>query len=91
MSSGGSRLIPLEQNWCGGYGKSGNIPLSDRLIQTTGGLTARDVEGFLRPPSPAPARLTAPASGLFLERVFYEGDERRIPLVPAVPVPAARR
>jgi tRNA pseudouridine38-40 synthase len=26
--------------------------------------------------SPLPARLTAPSSGLFLERVFYEGDDR---------------
>ena len=25
-------------------------------------------------PSPIPARLTAPASGLFLERVVYAGD-----------------
>lgn len=56
-----------------------------------GGLTARDVESFLRAPSTTPARLTAPASGLFLERVFYEGDERQIPLVPAMPVPAVRR
>jgi len=27
-----------------------------------------------------PARLTAPPSGLFLERVFYEGDAREHPL-----------
>ena len=33
-----------------------------------------------------PARVTAPASGLFLERVFYAGDDRRLPLVPAFPV-----
>lgn len=51
-----------------------------------GGLTEQDVEGFLRTASPTPARLTAPASGLFLERVFYEGDDRRLALVPAVPV-----
>ncbi len=37
-----------------------------------------------------PARLTAPASGLFLERVFYEGDQRRWPLLPASPVRPAR-
>jgi tRNA pseudouridine38-40 synthase len=37
-----------------------------------------------------PARLTAPASGLFLERVFYEGDPRRWPLLPAAPVRPAR-
>jgi tRNA pseudouridine38-40 synthase len=56
-----------------------------------GGLTARDVEGFLRAPSTTPAKLTAPASGLFLERVFYEGEDRRIPLVPAIAVSANRR
>lgn len=33
-----------------------------------------------------PAKLTAPASGLFLERVFYEGDQRDWPLVPATPL-----
>jgi len=37
-----------------------------------------------------PAPLTAPASGLFLERVFYEGDARRWPLQSAVPVRSAR-
>jgi tRNA pseudouridine38-40 synthase len=35
---------------------------------------------------PPPATLTAPASGLFLERVFYPGDRRDWPLRPAVPV-----
>lgn len=39
---------------------------------------------------PTPAELTAPASGLFLERVFYEGDGRQWPLRPAVAVPLAR-
>ncbi len=34
--------------------------------------------------SPLPARLTAPASGLFLERVFYPGDPREHPLRPAL-------
>ena len=36
------------------------------------------------------ARLTAPASGLFLERVFYDGDRRQHPLQPAIPVRPAR-
>jgi tRNA pseudouridine38-40 synthase len=36
------------------------------------------------------ARLTAPASGLFLERVFYDGDPRQWPLQPAAPVRPAR-
>jgi tRNA pseudouridine38-40 synthase len=37
-----------------------------------------------------PARLTAPAAGLFLERVFYDGDQRQFPLRPAIPVGLAR-
>lgn len=42
------------------------------------------------PPLRTPAELTAPASGLFLERVFYDGDQRRWPLLPAAPVRPAR-
>src|SRR5215213_3051372 len=38
-----------------------------------GELTARELDQFMREPSDAPARLTAPASGLFLERVTYPG------------------
>jgi tRNA pseudouridine38-40 synthase len=34
----------------------------------------------------APARLTAPASGLFLERVYYKDDPRNTPLMPATPL-----
>jgi tRNA pseudouridine38-40 synthase len=56
-----------------------------------GGLRERDVESFLRTASPTPAQLTAPASGLFLERVFYDGDDRHLPLIPAVPVATAPR
>ena len=37
-------------------------------------------------PSELPAKLTAPASGLFLERVFYKGDTRNVALRPATPV-----
>lgn len=36
--------------------------------------------------SELPARLTAPASGLFLERVFYAGEPRSVPLRAATPV-----
>lgn len=53
-----------------------------------GGLTERDIEGFLRTTSPTPAKLTAPGSGLFLERVFYDGDDRQMAMTPAVPVAA---
>jgi tRNA pseudouridine38-40 synthase len=51
-----------------------------------GQLRVGQVQGFLTERSEVPARLTAPASGLFLERVFYEGDRRDLPLVPAVPL-----
>ena len=36
------------------------------------------------------ARLTAPAAGLFLERVFYDGDQRTFPLQSAAAVRPAR-
>ena len=49
-----------------------------------GGLQPADAERFLREPSEAPARLTAPPSGLFLERVLYEGDEPPGPLRPVL-------
>ena len=55
-----------------------------------GGLDSADLEDFLEKQSGAPAKLTAPASGLFLERVFYDGDDRRRALVPAVAVPSSR-
>jgi tRNA pseudouridine38-40 synthase len=49
-----------------------------------GGLTTADVRAMLGAASPVPARLTAPASGLFLERVFYAKDEEERPLVPVL-------
>jgi tRNA pseudouridine38-40 synthase len=45
-----------------------------------GELTADEIRSFLHSPSGVPARLTAPASGLFLERVFYQGDARDVPI-----------
>ncbi len=47
-----------------------------------GALSPGDVVALLRSASALPARVTAPASGLFLERVFYPGDRRDYPLVP---------
>ena len=41
-----------------------------------GGLDASAATNFLTEGSAAPARLTAPPSGLFLERVYYKGDRR---------------
>lgn len=52
-----------------------------------GGLSPESVDRLLREPSGAPARLTAPASGLFLERVYYDGDPRDLPVQPAVVLP----
>lgn len=51
-----------------------------------GGLSADDVHGFLTVPSETPARLTAPAAGLFLECVCYPGDPWPVPLVAPMPV-----
>lgn len=41
-----------------------------------GDLPTGEVKKLLATESGLPAKLTAPASGLFLERVFYEGDPR---------------
>jgi tRNA pseudouridine38-40 synthase len=51
-----------------------------------GGLDADDVSRFLSEASPVPARLTAPASGLFLERVLYESDPPLGPVRPVTPL-----
>jgi len=45
-----------------------------------GSLAAGQVATLLRQPSGLPAKLTAPPSGLFLERVLYEGDRDDRPL-----------
>jgi tRNA pseudouridine38-40 synthase len=52
-----------------------------------GGLEPRDVRRLLSSDSSVPARLTAPASGLFLERVLYEPGSTRWPLRPATVLP----
>lgn len=51
-----------------------------------GELRPADVARFLREPSDVPARLTAPASGLFLERVLYSTEAHDRTLTPPVPV-----
>ncbi len=45
-----------------------------------GGLSESAALTMLTERSELPARLTAPASGLFLERVYYEGDARDAPV-----------
>jgi tRNA pseudouridine38-40 synthase len=47
-----------------------------------GGLAAEEAIALLTRDSELPARLTAPASGLFLERVYYPGDSGTVPVQP---------
>ena len=47
-----------------------------------GGMTADEAVALLGSASGIAAKLTAPASGLFLERVYYEGDPRDLPVRP---------
>ncbi len=56
-----------------------------------GGLRVRDAERFLEAPSDVPAQLTAPPSGLFLERVLYEGDPSPGPLRPVLNLTSVAR
>jgi len=49
-----------------------------------GGLAPESVPALLTSDSPLPAQLTAPAAGLFLERVYYPGDPRDQPVSAAV-------
>ena len=51
-----------------------------------GKLDAQAAARLMSGSSEAPARLTAPASGLFLERVYYKGDPRDARLSPATPL-----
>ena len=52
-----------------------------------GRMQMSEVARLLQEHSDVPARLTAPPSGLFLERVFYEGESRELPLHAAFGVP----
>jgi tRNA pseudouridine38-40 synthase len=56
-----------------------------------GELTARELDQFMSKPSDAPARLTAPASGLFLERVTYPGDPSTADPAPLLTLPSFGR
>ena len=55
-----------------------------------GRLTIDDVRRFLREKSDAPARLTAPPSGLFLEYVSYPGEGVARPLQPVMHIATMR-
>jgi tRNA pseudouridine38-40 synthase len=54
-----------------------------------GAVTPEEAAAMLTTRSEMPARLTAPASGLFLYQVRYPGDERA-PTVPLIPLPSRR-
>jgi tRNA pseudouridine38-40 synthase len=51
-----------------------------------GGLEPAAAAEVLRESSAAPAKLTAPASGVFLERVFYRDDTRDVVVAPVTPL-----
>jgi len=51
-----------------------------------GEMPVDEVTTLLTSASGTPAKLTAPASGLFLERVYYEGERRGMPVAPAFEV-----
>jgi tRNA pseudouridine38-40 synthase len=53
-----------------------------------GDLAPADIDRVLQGKGrgPTPAQLTAPAAGLFLARVFYEGDDRSVPAEPMLRV-----
>ena len=51
-----------------------------------GSLSLEEIAEFLRVKSDKPAQLAAPASGLFLEKVYYEGDPRLAQLEPVLKV-----
>jgi tRNA pseudouridine38-40 synthase len=60
------------------------------LVEVGGGnMTAGDAAALLSSSSGTPARLTAPASGLFLDRVYYAGDLRHAEVQPATPLRAS--
>jgi tRNA pseudouridine38-40 synthase len=52
-----------------------------------GSLAPLDIAGFLSGSSTQPSEFTAPPSGLFLERVFYEGDATEFPLQGTLALP----
>ncbi|MBI5214903.1 MAG: tRNA pseudouridine(38-40) synthase TruA [Ignavibacteriae bacterium] len=49
-----------------------------------GSLSIQDVERFLKIKSGEPAKFTAPPSGLFLEKIYYKGDERLTEMLPTL-------
>ena len=56
-----------------------------------GEISGTDFEALFAGPTPYPARVTAPPSGLFLEEVIFPGEEFRRPLEPVLPVSRPQR
>jgi tRNA pseudouridine38-40 synthase len=54
-----------------------------------GNLDVGSAQACLTEHSSVPAKLTAPASGLFLARVFYRDDSRDVPIAAPTPFPRA--
>jgi tRNA pseudouridine38-40 synthase len=61
-------------------GRGGLPPDAIATFLAPGSASAQPNVSELRRDTSAPARLTAPPSGLFLERVFYKDDPRDPPL-----------
>lgn len=51
-----------------------------------GTLQLSHVRNFFQKKADEPAKLTAPPSGLFLERVYYKGEQRSVSIAPVLPV-----
>jgi len=66
-----------------GYPGGAVLPIYDAIFNQNA------IRHILAEGSSAPARLTAPPSGLFLERVYYEGDRQGAPPRAATPLIAS--
>ncbi len=55
-----------------------------------GAISPADVTRLMQSETDLPAKLTAPPSGLFLERVYYKGDERLTDITPVLDVTTVR-
>jgi tRNA pseudouridine38-40 synthase len=51
-----------------------------------GKMEMKEIQNFLQTKSDIPARLTAPPSGLFMERVYYRGEKRLEALEPVLKI-----
>lgn len=56
-----------------------------------GKLTHNDIKYFLEHASPTPAKYTAPPSGLFLEKIIYDGDSFHEDLKPTINISSEKK